>query len=1637
MRVRFAAMFIALCFVRLAVAQDETPTKVTDQNRSGDLPFSTSIGTQIEHVDVASAALNITIPFHKIPGRGIDMDLGFRWSSNGFVLAPRTDGLGRPFWVWNFDVNSGWRTFGTSHTSAYSRIQCDYPLGWMNVWTNHIYTDRMGEKHPVAIQNENGGCASPGNPTNPDLTAQGMLGKTSGVNGQTSIITNADGSIEDYKDSNGNSISGGLDTLGRTDFTVQTTTGGNGYTTQQIYTYTDSNGTAQTFTVNWQLISVTTNWGGSCGYGSVTQLVGAQRNVVTSIVLPNQKQYIFDYTDPYGEITGIHLPTGGVITYTWANLSNCRQTRRYVASRTETVNGVQSTWNFSMSVVSGPTTVQDIVSYPPVGSPAVQNQSVFVSYQGAITDAKIYAGSVQGTPLREYKIVYASDNNPYADELCYNDLFPPPDTENLPIAQRPTSITTILEDGSRQKQTQFDYETFTYNYYPSHCSSLGINNQQFTYTTSRGNVTEIREYDWGQGAHGALIRRIDKTYLHNSNSTYLTYNIVGQVLQNTIWDASSHQVAQTQYEYDNYVAGQNALVSTSGSPAPQHDYTNFSSTFIYRGNATRVKRWRDTDGHLLTTTYTYDDLGNIRAIADPLTHTTTFGYTDAWSGSSCPPVGNSYAYVTSVTNALNQQIQRTFYQCTGLLQAHKDQNDINAGRTGTLYSYDLLGRTTVAQATHLTGDSSWGQTAYAYNDVPPVSVTTTTKVTSTVNLISLAISDGLGRVTQGQLTSDPDGVTYTDTAYDSLGRTLTASNPHRSTSSTTDGTSTYTYDPLSRVTKITQPDGSTSLTTFSLNCTTVTDEAGKSRKSCSDGIGRLFQVFEDPTGLNYETDYQYDVLGNLTRVDQKGGTTDPTQWRTRIFSYNSLSQLLTSNNPEPGNIAYAYDDAGNVLSKTSAAPNQPNSGVTQTIYFCYDSLNRVTSKWYAATTCSGSSTVANYLYDQTSYNGLTIANGVGRRTGMNDGSGQVAWNFDGLGHALNEKRTIGTITKTTSYAYNLDGSISSITYPSGRVLNYSYVSGANTAGRPLQVVDPNGPINYLTGATYTPNGALKSLSNGSSVSGALTYNSRLQPLQMYYTTGTISSQTLTQLQQSACPTTVAAIMSRSYNFGAGTNDNGNPQVITNCRDTNRTQNFTYDSLNRITSGYTSGPNWGEDFTIDPWSNLTNRNPHAGKTNYEPLNAPANTKNQLTGFGYDAPGNMTLNGTITYTYDAENRLASTSGATYTYDGDGDRVKKVSGSTTTLYWFGSSEHVLTETDGSGSLNSDYIFFGGKRIARRDANGDKRYYFSDHLGSASVVTGPTGAIQSESDYYPYGGEIVITAGSGIPNRYKFTGKERDAESGLDNFGARYYTSSLGRFMTPDWSARATTIPYALFGEPQSLNLYGYVRNDPVSRVDADGHGRVDIYGDFGGGSGLFDVFFNAQTAAQASADCGSTSGGCGVPQVAAAQQPQQPISSVSILGRTIPVTYTTDVSDAARLAASSAITAAANAVNSNADKLTASEKNAIDQVRSISITGSKEYLGAKKGGMRLSADYVSDISAAWLGSLLGHEGQHFLNKGHYGGKDLWKDEQNAGQVQLGIGNKIGFTERETQYLQDYIDDKNKDALQKHMKGLKYGHQ
>src|SRR6185312_12000884 len=200
-----------------------------------------------------------------------------------------------------------------------------------------------------------------------------------------------------------------------------------------------------------------------------------------------------------------------------------------------------------------------------------------------------------------------------------------------------------------------------------------------------------------------------------------------------------------------------------------------------------------------------------------------------------------------------------------------------------------------------------------------------------------------------------------------------------------------------------------------------------------------------------------------------------------------------------------------------------------------------------------------------------------------------------------------------------------------------------------------------------------------------------------------------------------------------------------------------------------------------------------------------------------------------TYDEENRLLSAAGMSYTYDGNGERVMKSNTSTGAAvkrYWsMGGS--TLAEDDGSGNLTAEYVYLDGMRVARIDLPANTvHYYLSDHLGSTSIVTTATGTVEEESDYYPFGTEVVVT-GPGT-NELKFTGKRRDAESQLDYFGARHYSSLSGRFGSPD---EPLIDQDAL--NPQSWNLYSYVRNNPLNAIDPDGRAVLVCFSNGDGNS------------------------------------------------------------------------------------------------------------------------------------------------------------------------------------------------------------
>jgi YD repeat-containing protein len=262
------------------------------------------------------------------------------------------------------------------------------------------------------------------------------------------------------------------------------------------------------------------------------------------------------------------------------------------------------------------------------------------------------------------------------------------------------------------------------------------------------------------------------------------------------------------------------------------------------------------------------------------------------------------------------------------------------------YYNDVLDRPTqVIRAANTSAEKS--QSSFAYNDAAHV-ITTTSDLNSFNDnaLKSEVVYDGLGRTIESRGYESPTNYNATRQNYDALGRSYQTSNPFRPLApyNETPLWTTAAYDALGRVLTITTPDNAVVQTAYSGNTITVTDQAGKRRQSVTDAGGRLRQVYEDPSGLNYVTSYSYDVLGNLTQVNQ--GV------QTRTFVYDSLSRLSSATNPESGAISYQYDNNGNLTQKTDAR------GIRAT--YSYDALNRNIDISYSDSTME-----IGRAYDQT------------------------------------------------------------------------------------------------------------------------------------------------------------------------------------------------------------------------------------------------------------------------------------------------------------------------------------------------------------------------------------------------------------------------------------------------------------------------------------------------------------------------------------------------------------------------------------------------------------------------------------------------------------------------------------------------
>jgi RHS repeat-associated protein len=416
-----------------------------------------------------------------------------------------------------------------------------------------------------------------------------------------------------------------------------------------------------------------------------------------------------------------------------------------------------------------------------------------------------------------------------------------------------------------------------------------------------------------------------------------------------------------------------------------------------------------------------------------------------------------------------------------------------------------------------------------------------------------------------------------------------------------------------------------------------------------------------------------------------------------------------------------------------------------------------------------------------------------------------------------------------NYTYNAAGLLKTQSYvPSGRTITYGY----DSAGRVSTVTGSVGgvPKTYVSSVGYAPHGGIEQVAYGNGLSESTSFNSRLQPACM--TAGSLLTLKLKYTGGAGDPCAMT-----------GADNNGNVRQATIVAgNATMTQEFTYDGVNRLEMASESG-GWTQRYVYDgrgnrallsgsgqyvPGQGLT---PQVAQTTPETV-AAIFPNNRWAGATHDSAGNQTALPLRTLTYDAENRVtqATLSGSTvgtYAYDGEGRRVTSTVGGNTTVFVY----------DAFGQLAAEH------RTQAVAALCTTCYLTGDHLGSTRLVTDETGAVKERHDYLPFGEEIPAGIGartvgmgytSGEDVRQRFTGKERDAETGLDYFGARYFSGAQGRFSSPDpdnYDARLE--------QPQLWNMYAYTWNNPLRYRDDDGRAVNGLLALVGGGAGFVTSF------------------------------------------------------------------------------------------------------------------------------------------------------------------------------------------------------
>ena len=1178
------------------------------------------------------------------------------------------------------------------------------------------------------------------------------------------------------------------------------------------YAYTNPEGGTSYVTVTYVNYTVQTNFGCS-GVGEYNQ---SNIPLVDTITMPdNVSKYTFVYEETpgnsahtTGRLAEVTLPSGGIIQYSYTGGNHGVVCSDGSAAGLLRTVTPGGAWTYSRTDVSGKHW-QTTVTTP--GDPTVGDETVIDFWQDS-------ASSYPTTNFYEVqrKVYQGSSTLLATFQNCYNGNFG---------ACVTTPVSTPI--------TRLDsYREF----------AGGKTSAVETIFNTNGMMTEKKEYDFGVTLGAApsssyLLRDTVIAYASLGNGL-----IVDHPSQVTVKDGSGNVKAQTTYSYDQY-----SVTTTSGTPQLT------SPPNGARGNLTTASSLT-SGSSTISKHFTYYDTGNVHVATDVNAATTTYKY---GSGTSC---GNSFP--TEIDMPLSLTTDATWNCSGGVMTTAEDVN----GNT-TTYKYTDPHYWRLMEVDKPSG----GVTTYAYNNTStPWWVQTSVKQTSSANVTTKVVLDGLGRTSQTQLASDPGGTDYVDTTYDLLGRVYSVSNPHRTGSSPTDGTTDYTYDALNRPTQTTLPDGDLIRTLYYNNTLNWNGEGNATAKFFQvDGLGRLTSVCERildghsgvqangdaPLANNcnsdystypgFQTTYGYDALDDLISVTQNANNS-PYLSQTRSYQYDGLSRLTNEINPENGTTTYVYDTlhGGDLYTRTSGEPNSVGTATTTATY-TFDLLHRITN-----VTHTDPYTTPKYFYwdTQSWWNGVTPNYPKGRLARENssacgttcageeynydiDGNvvGKVSWGPSNVGHAV-----------ASYYSYNLMDQQTSMTDIWGHVLTTGYQnSGGDATGYPNQLTsslnDSNHPSSLYSVGAINPLGEPYIVTLGNGIVRTLSYDNRGR---------------LTGITDGPTGSPV-------YSLAVGY-ANGRVSSVTDS--INGTWTYGYDDFGRLSSSSCTAncPNGTSreafSYSYDEYGNRWNQTVTAGSgpsPSYQfDINNhlwPTNCTNGTMNFCYDNAGNLKYDGVGgNWAPDSDGLLfgydSSSMTATYTYDAIGQRLERTLNGITYDYAFDNQGKENTKGSvGFAGWDWSELYLGGAH-AGTYAAGSTYFSHTDNLGSERMETDPNGNTNGSFETNLPFGEWTS---SGMQSEKGFTGDLFDNTDGYTfHTNNRQYNQTQGRWMIPDPAGLAAVDPT----NPQTWNRYAYVTNNPLNFVDRRGLNQDDGDcgdddcsddggGDAGGAAGLSD--------------------------------------------------------------------------------------------------------------------------------------------------------------------------------------------------------